>query len=546
MEDDRPGESPFAYRQWDDKPTWMMDRGRDDHGMHQTNESIPTGFHAALIHHRDKTAQMTDAAIAFITMKKTAGLMGAAQSLGRMAVKNPHLAGAAVGAAGGAIAGGPNHRLGGAAVGGALGAGAGHMLGKAGLGAGAASGAATKAVNPLANQSPEALRAARAEMAGGKSIAGVGQAPASGPPTGFKPQPAAQTTVMPVQQAAPTNTPAPSSSPTTAPAGAVTREMPQSAVGQKNLASFNQHIDSMLAKRPPPPSMRGAAQGSSPPTVPMRKMASLPPFHGADDSKNAALSGGLSAIKSAEVISELSQLAEHSGRLKLPGAGSIVGVADDLAQLGRQKLQNYISSRNHNQQQPQVPPKPAIKMASPYDGTPLMDMKQRAADKYPEVVSPIEALRTDFKSALQLVQDKIHDIGSARNNLFKSATAKIDYKEIAHIGGLPRRLATRGGAITAGTGALIGGGMAYLSSRGKKEHGGRSQAEVDLAKAKAKQPENPDGIRQTIGKHVIGLHHDVAEQMRKHPIAATAMGAGAGAGIALRVAPILGLASRIK
>jgi hypothetical protein len=50
----------------------------------------------------------------------------ASKALG-MAASHPELAGAAVGAAGGALAGGPDHRLSGALTGGALGAGAGHV-----------------------------------------------------------------------------------------------------------------------------------------------------------------------------------------------------------------------------------------------------------------------------------------------------------------------------------------------------------------------------------------------------------------------------------
>jgi len=699
MADDRLGDSPLAYKQWDDKPTWLLDRGRDDHGMHPTDDHLRTGFHAALVSHRVKTAQLTDAAMAFLDFKKTAvsadwivnsvrsgsqkatpqrvaqfahrmmdnktpghalaarsavsglsekakiaGLMGAAKSLGGMAVKNPHLAGAAIGAAGGAIAGGPKHRLGGAAIGGALGAGAGHMASKLpAMGAGVAeapgvgtrlvhqaqqdvgaaahaaedksTAAAVAKLNPnrpatvappaasgLANQSPQALSDARQELSGGAgAVRGVGQAPAAGPAPGYSPPPAAQTQLIPTK--------------------GFPQQAPATELGRQNLAGFNQHINSMMTGQPSPGPMRTAAgtPQASAQTVAMKKVkqaAWLPPFVVADDSKIAVENGGSSA-KTAAVVSELAQIADHGpagGGFHVPGMGALVGAVDDFANIGRQKLQAMISrrqNRNNQQQHPVTPVGPVkvamvplkralqsaagwgsagavtgaitakpgrrregamigalaggaggaiaptaehhvgklLKLAANPDGSPLMDMRQRAAERFPEKVSPIEAIRTDFKSALHLLQDKFHDLGSIRHDLAQpklAAAVGLDYKELARLGGMPKQLMNRQGLTTAAAGALIGGGLSYLASRGKKEHGGRSQAEVDYAGAKARQPEHPEGIRKTIGKHVVNMHHDVAEQMRKHPIAATAMGAGAGAGIALKLAPILGIASHLK
>lgn len=546
MTDDRLGDSPFAYKQWDDKPTWLLDHGRDDHGQHPSDDHLRTGFHASLVSHRDKTAQMTDAAMSFIEFKKSAGLMGAVKSIGGMAAKNPHLTGAAVGAAGGALAGGPNHRLSGAAVGGALGAGAGHVASKMAPVASAAKPAvmppAAAKVVGLANQSPEALAAGRAELAGGSSaVKGVGQAPAAGPVTGYTP-PATDSAKTQVLQT--NRQPAPAPNPNVpAPAS----EMPNSAwhsnLGAQNQQNFNSHIQRMMAGTP---ATAGRTAMGTPHGRMVKKAAWLPPFVVADDSKIAAESGGSSA-KLAAVISELVQMADHSpGRSHIPGMGAVVGVVDDLAQVGRQKLQAMISRRQaqNNQQQPS----PTTKIASGADGSSLMDMRQRAAERFPEKVSPIEAIRTDFKSALQLIQDKVHDLGSLRHQFAqpKFAAAGLDYKELARAGGMPKQLMSRKGLMIAGVGALLGGGSSLYASRGKKEYGGRSQAEVDFASAKARQPEHPSGIRQAIGKHVVNLHHDVAEQMRKHPVAATAMGAGAGAGIALKLAPLLGIASHIK
>lgn len=605
MTDDRSGDGPFSYKQWDDKPTWMLDRGRDDHGMHPTNEHVHTGFHEALISRKDKVAQLTDASVAFITMKKHAGLMGAAKSLGGMAMKHPTAAGAAVGAAGGAVAGGPNHRLSGAVIGGGLGASAGHLASK--MPAMAAKPATMPAAEMrtagLANQSPEALSAAKAELSGGnKAIAGVGQGPVS-PISAIGPHYAGpQTQVLPVQ-----NSRVERGLASTVPAKGQRPEVGNPVENHMNQAMQNRYGQLVQQGLVAPENMaKGTSPGQLKTMSYMKKAASLPFIH-ADNSINATMGGELSAIKSAEVISELAQMAEHhpsGGRFRIPGMGAMVGVVDDLANLGRQRIQTMISNRqNKQQQQPKVAAaipfaakralqsaagwgaagaitgglsaKPGnrlrnaaigglagaaggsvapmaehqagklLKMASPYDATPLMDMKQRAAERFPEKVSPIEAIRTDFKSALQLIQDKVHDLSSIRSELAQpkiaSAVAGIDYKEIASLGGMPKRLMTRNGMLAAGAGALVGGGLAYYSSRPKKEHGGRSQAEVDLAKRMAKQPEHPEGIKKTIGKHVLGLHHDVAEQMRKHPVSATMMGAGTGAGLALRIAPILGI-----
>jgi len=63
-------------------------------------------------------------------LKGMGGLGGAASKAMSFASKNPALVGAGLGAAGGALAGGPNHRLSGALGGAALGGGAGAALGK--------------------------------------------------------------------------------------------------------------------------------------------------------------------------------------------------------------------------------------------------------------------------------------------------------------------------------------------------------------------------------------------------------------------------------
>lgn len=552
----------LAYKQWDDKPTWCLDRGRDDARPGHADDPTPTGFHAALLGQKDKEAQLHDASIAFLTMKKQAGVLGTAMG---MAKANPHLAGAAVGAVGGAIAGGPNHRLGGALAGGAAGGLAGHAMGSR-MG-GQAVAAEGKAVGQAAKAAPR---------------------PAAAP---MKPQ------ATPVTEG-----------------------------GRINQQRFQQHMDLIGAHKPSPrqpwpTSSAGPAMGAptgGTPTVPLQKRAAwLPPFPFADDPQSAAVSGGSSEhVKTAGLSTELvSDAASHfhvpPPRRSIPGLTAVVPLLDDAAQIGSRKMQGYLNRRMEQQPQHEkeagvmgavgkralqsaagwgaagavtgaITAKPGnrmhgamvgglagaaggavapaaegmagrmLKMSSPYDDTTMFDMKQRAAEKYPEKVSPIESIRTDAKNAIQLLQDKLHDI---RGGFFKeafdvysfrnyrekiAAEAGISMGEVAHAGGMPKQLMTARGAGFAGIGALIGGGMGYLGSRGKEEYGGKSKAEVELNAAKDRQPEKPNGIGQAVGKHVTNIHADVAEQMRKHPLAATLTGAGIGAGLALRISSMLG------
>lgn len=652
------GDSHFGYRQWDDNPTWCLDRGRDD--KHNDPPDVPlgansvSGFQAAIVSQREKHAQMADAASAFIGFKKVAMEVdccvkcgeekdacvceggkkeaGILSTVGHMAMNHPRAAGAAVGAAGGAIAGGPNHRLGGAVAGGALGAAAGHgaagMMQKAEVGA----------VKQLGNQALHAEAPAAA--------AAVHQTPTAGPTFADKP-PISQTmagnaqlaphssrqtmpprggntAVMPAPEKGSYRSPqtqqyAPGDVPGGAPGPAIDRT-PKSEMGAKNQAAFNQHIQGMLAGKPAAPAGAGPALAGGTPldafkpttnlNMGMKKVASLP-FAVVVSSKKAIGNGGLTTfVKTAEVIGEIASAASEHPRFRIPGISALVAGVDDVAQIGRQKLQAEFNRRSaekrRQQQQPKLaglmPPigavgkraiqsaagwgaagavtgaitaKPGnrmkgaliggaagaaggavaptaehyagkmLKMATPFDGTPLMDMRQRAADRYPEKVSIVESIRTDAKKAMHLLEDKSREIRDDRLDISQPKVAAdhagLDMREMASLGGMPKRLMSRSGALTAGAGALLGGGLAFMASRGKEEHGGRSQAEVDLGDAAANQPEQPEGIRATIGKHVVNMHRDVAEQMRKHPIAACAIGAGAGAGLALRLAPLLGI-----
>lgn len=622
------------------------------------NNPAESAFQTGMLSPRDKIAQIDDASVAFITMKKhaqnkeavsadwvlktvrsgaekaspqrvaqfahrmvqgpgsshrlagqaaisglaekakVAGLMSAAKGVGTkamgMAKKNPAMAGAAIGAAGGAVAGGPDHRLGGAVAG-------------AGLGAAAAHGGNKMVANRAAAHAAED-KALAGEVRKLNPMGGGGMARGTGMSAPVQHQP-----------------------------------VPQSAAGARNQQAFQSHVDSMMSGKAPPPKMQAQMPAASPsqgaPTVASRPapqpqpapaavqpsqtvaapglggqspvalqaarselragggqpiygvgqapgataaptgaksqaaktqvlptdwswqqayqktaFASLPPFVVADDSLNAASGGGSSAVKKASLSSDVSFLTTHAPKHRIPGLSAIIGLIDDAAQIGRQKIQSEFNRKSNERE----------KHASPYDNSTLFDMKQRAADKYPERVSPIESIRTDFKKAIQFISDKVHDLRSnyAQPKVamqlvlqhqamldaheFRAHREKIaaevglDMKEMARLGGMPKQLMSARGAGAAGLGAIIGGGMGYLGSRSRPELGGKSKAEVELGAARDRQPQKPEGIGPTIGKHVTNIHADVAEQMRKHPVAATLAGAGVGAGLALRVASMLG------
>jgi len=575
-------------------------------------------FYEGLTNRRTKVAQLGDASVAFITMKKhamekcakcgstmmkekcsnadcgevkMAGLISSAKGVGTRALnavkKNPAITGAAVGAAGGAIAGGPDHRLSGAAAGAGLGAAAGHGAGKlmARGAAKAAPAAAAKAApavesmaNPanvvsLPNPNKTAVMPAKGphnitksygpgEAPGSMSAAPATPAPAPSGPTPVPWEAAPGTARAQVQAAA--NLPMPAGARTSglAEPGRVPT-MPSTPVAKGTAPGVaNQSPDAVAAARQEmmggTPMGVGQAKGTGPApgwvpppsnkTQVMQKAAAwLPPFVVADGPSNAASSGGLSAVKVAFKMP------------KIP-ASTITNIVEEMADLGRRKLQSELSVQAEKRRRKE-------KNASPYDDTSLMDMRQRAAEKYPERVSPIEAIRTDFKKALKLLSDKVHDLRTERTDIASpkiamqnilhhdvplnanefrahrekiAAEAGLDMKEMAQMGGMPKTLMTPRGAGFAGAGALIGGAMGFLGSRGKPELGGKSKVEVELGAARDRQPEKPDGIGATIGKHVTNIHADVAEQMRKHPVVATLTGAGVGAGLALRVASMLG------
>ncbi len=184
------------------------------------------------------------------------------------------------------------------------------------------------------------------------------------------------------------------------------------------------------------------------------------------------------------------------------------------------------------------------KIGSPYDETPMMDMYQRAADMFPEKANTFDSVKSDAKQIIDLLGDKVHGLRKARLEFANPKTA-FDLKSFAgHV--IPKQVMTGEGLGVALGGAGIGGLSAYLSSRPKEELGGQSRAETDLKKLKASLPENPEGIGGAVKKHVVNMHSDVAEQMRKHPVAATVAGAGAGSLIATRLAALAGLGSHLK
>lgn len=591
-------------------------------------------FYDGLIGRKDKTAQLGDAAIAFITMKKhaaekcsscghpmakekcsnadcgdgmkMAGLISAAKGVGTKAMSmggkalgaakaNPALAGAAVGAAGGAIAGGPDHRLGGAVAGAGLGAAAGAGA-KRIAGAGARADAATAAkvrelhphAPPPASPGPSAttqLNELRRPAAGTHPTTGgmpVPQSPGGGyAPDGFAKEYAGAVATMPKSPGARTSglaDPGRAVTMQSTPAAGLANQSPEAlaAARQEMMSGKPMGVGAARGTGPMPNLAQQPMPGTQVLPALQKRAAWLPPFAVADDSSNAA-SGGESLAKTAFKMPSVSRSA-------------IINIAEEVVDIGRRQLQAELSKPHSNSKE---------KKAGPYDDTPLMDMKQRAAERFPEKVSPIEAIRTDFKKAVQLLSDKVQEIRSEKLEITNPKTASIsgmslgrdistalnkpeetdedrfatlktqlpqvlqhkvpldakefrahrekiaaeaglDMKEMASLGGMPKTLMTPRGAGFAAAGALIGGGMGYFGSRGKPELGGKSKAEVELGAARDAQPAKPDGIGATIGKHVTNIHADVAEQMRKHPVAATLAGAGVGAGLALRVATMLG------
>ncbi len=598
MKDDRPGDSPLAYRQWDDNPTWCLDRGRDDRHMDPPDEPIEgphvySNFHAAILNQKEKHAQANDAAIAFLGFKKAAGLMQAAKSLGGLAMKHPHAAGAAIGAGAGAIAGGPNHRLSGAAVGAGLGAGAGHIASKqmastAAHGAHDAANAASlrrelSPGTPAAAPHGPVPKASQTEVLSnrflpqtGAETGGIQQVrnlntPSAVPAPGSVPNTGA---MLPWQE----NTPAAMGQNLSAHPGMAGGVAPRSAYKARAIGSGNDPFAGMPKGTPvnTPESTAntvalqkhavGPAPGQAPknktvvsgpltgmPKEAKKKIASLPSFPVAVDSKSAALSGGSSA-KIASLVSEMATegMSHVQPRKSFFPTSAVIGVLDDAEIVARRKVQEAIN-RHTNLQHDQNPEEPHVKVATPIDSTPLFDAKQRAADRFPEKITPVEAIRTDFKSALHLLQDKVREIGQKKHEL-AGANEKVAADPTASITTgrailerlFPKQVLTAEGAGAAIGGGLLGAGMGYLGSRPKKEHGGRSDAEVATEAWKNRQPEKPDGVLPTIGKHVANLHADVAEQMRKHPVASTALGGAAGATIALRLAALAGLGSHLK
>lgn len=535
-------------------------------------------FYDGLTGRKDKVAQLTDASVAFITMKKhaqtkcakcgsamtkekcsnvdcgpgemkMAGIISAAKGVGTKAMNaggkafgavgnaakaNPAVAGAALGAATGAVAGGPDHRLGGAVLGAGAGAAVGHGAGKL---MGRAAKSAPASMHPTANLPTPAAGSAPPGTAR-RFVDATAAAP---------PPPGARTSGLAEPGRAPTvpSGPAPAPAKASMPAGLANQSPEAIAQAQQQLAAGSIPGVGQVRGTGPVPGyvIQNPAQTQVLPAL--KKQASLPPFAVAADSSNAASSGGSSAsVKTA------------FPKVKIPSS-TLMHIFEESVDIGRIKLQKELARHSMDKE----------KKASPYDDTPLMDLKQRAADKYPERVSPIESIRTDFKKAIQFIADKVHDLRSERVSIaqpklamqnilqyeipldageFRAHREKvasevgISMKEMASAGGMPKQLMTPQGAGFAGVGALIGGGLGYIGSRGKPELGGKSKAEVELAAARDRQPEKPDGIGAAIGKHVVNIHADVAEQMRKHPVIATLTGAGVGAALALRVASMLG------
>lgn len=268
------------------------------------------------------------------------------------------------------------------------------------------------------------------------------------------------------------------------------------------------------------------------------------PFPAAGDLKKTAMGGGLPALAKSVAKPALRSAAEWGA------AGAVTGaLASPHGHHTRGAILGGLTGGAGGAVAPMagnLAGKALAKVATPYDETLLMDMASRGADKYPEKVNPFQSFKTDVKDLLSAFGDRINSFRSTRaaiaNPVEKQA---VDLKALAgHV--IPRQVMTGEGLGAGLAGAGIGGLLAYLSSRPQESLGGQSRSETDLKRMKATMPENPDGIGGAVKKHLVNMHSDVAEQMRKHPVAATMAGAGSGALIATRLAALAGLGSHIK
>lgn len=139
--------------------------------------------------------------------------------------------------------------------------------------------------------------------------------------------------------------------------------------------------------------------------------------------------------------------------------------------------------------------------------------------------------REDQQYGYDLETEKVAVNAKAVGEIALSALHRIDRT------GLSKAMSTKPGAIAGLTGAALFGIGTALSSRGKKELGGKSRLENALAESKAKRDSEPEpkSFSGKVGNHFSDLSASFASTARKHPIKAglTAAFGGAKAGTTL-------------
>lgn len=108
--------------------------------------------------------------------------------------------------------------------------------------------------------------------------------------------------------------------------------------------------------------------------------------------------------------------------------------------------------------------------------------------------------------------------------------------------GIVDALGSKGGRIAALGGAALFGIGTALASRGKKELGGKSQVEHEMAQEKAERhskPE-PEGFGRKLLNNVSDFNADLASTARKHPVKAGLVGALGGAKAGVEIHKLLG------
>lgn len=186
--------------------------------------------------------------------------------------------------------------------------------------------------------------------------------------------------------------------------------------------------------------------------------------------------------------------------------------------------------------------KKLLKMATPYDDTPLFDPLQRAAEKYPTEVSTKDVVKETADGLWKHLAKKYKDYKQTRTKVVESVTPGVPkeagaIKEVAqHVFGKLTPEQVGSGLM----GAAILGTGAYMASKPKDSLGGKSRAEVSAQKTVANQKDDGDSLLRGVYNRQNEFTSGVATELRKKPHAAAVLGAMTGAALGSRFAKILG------